>query len=149
MQLEQRTARKMVGCGVDAFPGADNADPMGDHTRMQTSNSKKNGCGVDAFPRANNADPMGDHTRTQTANSKKTSNSKDIPSVLTKDSIFNNPKYRHLFSGIGHFKWSPVKIEMKPNGEPVRNALRRVLPLALKDKFTKEIQPMMESGILF
>ena len=117
MQLEQRTARKMVGCGVDAFPGTDNADPMDDCTRTQTSNSKK------------------------------TSNSKDIPSVLTKDWIFNNPKYRHLFSGIGHFKCSPIKIEMKPDGEPVRKAPRRV-PLALKDKFTKEIQSMVESGIL-
>ena len=67
-------------CGVDVFPCANNVDPMGDRTRMQTSNSKKNGCGVDAFPHANNADPMGDHTRTQTSNSKKTSNSKDIPS---------------------------------------------------------------------
>ena len=68
-------ARKMVvDYGVDAFPGADNADPMGDHTRTQTSNSKKNGFGVDAFPCANNADPMDDRTRTQTSNSKKTSN---------------------------------------------------------------------------
>ena len=31
----------MVGYGVDVLPGADNADPMGDHTRTQTSNSKK------------------------------------------------------------------------------------------------------------
>ena len=36
---------------------------------------------------------------------------------------------------------------MKPDGEPVRKAPRRV-PLALKDKFTKEIQSMVESGIL-
>ena len=95
------------GCGVDAFPHANNADPMRDHTRTQTSNSKKNGCGVDAFPCTNNADPMGDQKRTQTANSK------DIPSVLTKDSIFNNPKYRHFFSGIGHFKCSPIPSRLK------------------------------------
>ena len=56
------------------------------------------------------------------------SNSKDIP------------------SGIGCFKCSPVKIEMKPDGEPVRKAPRSV-PWALKDKFTKEIQSMVESGI--
>ena len=36
---------------------------------------------------------------------------------------------------------------MKPDTEPVRKAPRRV-PLALKDKFTKEIQSMVESGIL-
>ena len=41
MWLEQRTARKMVGYGVDAFPGTDNADPMGNRTRTQTANSKQ------------------------------------------------------------------------------------------------------------
>ena len=55
---------------------------------VATKNNKKNGCGVDAFPHADNADPMGDHTRMQTSNSKKTSNSKDIPSVLTKGTYF-------------------------------------------------------------
>ena len=53
----------------------------------------------------------------------------------------------HLFTGIGHFKCDPVKIEMKPDAEPVRKAPRRV-PLALKEKFTKEIQSMVDSGIL-
>ena len=52
----------------------------------------------------------------------------------------------HLFTGIGHFKCDPVKIEMKPDAEPVRKAPRRV-PLALKEKFTKEIH-MVDSGIL-
>ena len=65
---------KKNGCGVDVFPRTNNADPMGDRTRMQTSNSKKNGCDVDVFPCANNADPMGDCTRMQTSNNKKTSN---------------------------------------------------------------------------
>ena len=36
---------------------------------------------------------------------------------------------------------------MKPDAEPVRKAARRV-SLALKDKFTKEIQSMVDSGIL-
>ena len=36
---------------------------------------------------------------------------------------------------------------MKPDAEPVRKAPRRV-PLALKDKFAKEIQSMVESAIL-
>ena len=49
----------------------------------------------------------------------------------------------HLFTGIGHFKCDPVKIA----AEPVRKAPRRV-PLALKEKFTKEIQYMVDSGIL-
>ena len=77
-----------------------------------------------------------------------TGNSKgDVPSVLTKDWIINNPKYKHLFSGIGWFKCNPMKIEMNPDVEPVRKAARRV-PLALKEKFTKEIQSMVDSGIL-
>ena len=41
----------------------------------------------------------------------------------------------------------PVKIEMKTDAEPVTKAPRR-MPLELKDKFTKEIQSMVESGIL-
>ena len=91
---------------------------MGECTRMQTSNSKENGGGIN-----------------------------DFLSILTKDWIVSNPKYRHLFTGIGHFKCDPIKIEMKPDAEPVRKAPRRV-PLALKDKFTKEIQSMVDSGIL-
>ena len=41
----------------------------------------------------------------------------------------------------------PIKIEMKTDAEPVMKAPRRV-PLALKDKFTKEIQSMVESVVL-
>ena len=85
---------------------------------MQTSNSKENGGGIN-----------------------------DVLSILTKDWIVLNLKYRHLFTGIGHFKCNPVKIEMKLDAEPVRKAPRRV-PLALKDKFTKEIQSIMDCGIL-
>ena len=96
----------------------DNAKPMEEHLGMQTSNSKKNCGGVD-----------------------------DILSILTKDWIVSNPKYMHLFTGIGHFKCDPIKIEMKPDAEPVRKAPRRV-PLALKEKFTKEIQSMVDIGIL-
>ena len=92
-----------------------------------------------------NAKSMGEHWSVQSTNSKE--NGGIIPSVLTKDWIVTNPKYKHLFSGIGHFKCDPVKIEMKPNAEPVRKATRRV-PLALKDRFTKEIQSMVDSGIL-
>ena len=37
---------------------------------------------------------MGEHPKMQTGNSKD-----DVPSVLTKDWIINNPKYKQLFSG--------------------------------------------------
>ena len=43
-----------------------NAKTMGEHPGMQTSNSKKNGGGID-----------------------------DVPSILTKDWIVSNPKYKH------------------------------------------------------
>ena len=67
--------------------------------------------------------------------------------TLTKDWIISNPKYKHLFTGIGQFKCDPVKIEMRPDTEPVRKAAHKV-PLALKEKFTKEIESMVQSGIL-
>ena len=102
----------------DVLICADNAKPMEEHPGMQTSSSKKNGGGID-----------------------------NVLSVLTKDWIVSNPKYMHLFTGIGHFRCDPIKIEMKPDAEPVRKAPRRVL-LALKEKFTKEIQSMVDSGIL-
>ena len=70
-----------------------------------------------------------------------------IPNVLTKDWIVNHPKYKHLFSGIGRFECAPVSIEMKSDVEPIQKAARRV-PLALKDKFSKEIQSMVDAGIL-
>ena len=65
---------------------ADNAKPMEEHPGMQTSNSKKNGGGID-----------------------------DVLSILTKDWTVSNPKYMHLFTGIGHFKCDPIKIEVKPD----------------------------------
>ena len=110
--------------------------------------TKKNKKTTYALTCAANAKPMGECQGMQTSNSKKNGGSfDDVPSVLTKDWIISNPKYRHLFSGIGCFKCDPVKIEMKPHAEPVKKAPIRV-PSALKDKFTKEIQSMVESGIL-
>ena len=98
--------RKNMKTG-DALICTDNAKPMGECTGMQTSNSKENGGGIN-----------------------------DVPSILTKNLIVSNPKYKHLFTGIGHFKCDPIKIEMKTDAELVRKAPRRV-PLALKDKFKK------------
>ena len=109
--------RKNMKTG-DVLICTNNAKPMEEHPGMQTSNSKKNGGGID-----------------------------DVLSILTKDWIVSNPKYKHLFTGISCFKCDPVKIEMKPDAEPVRKAPRRV-PLALKEKFTKEIQFMVDSGFL-
>ena len=79
---------------------------------------------------------------------KSTQTSNDgIPSIFTKDWIVSHIKYKHLFSGIGRSKYDLITIEMKPDAKPVRKAARKV-PLALKEKFTKEKQAMVDSGTL-
>ena len=69
-----------------------------------------------------------------------------MPETITKDWI-NNPKYSHLFQGIGHFNCKPVTIELQGDAGPIRKATCKV-PLALKDKFSAEIQSIVEQGIL-
>ena len=123
------------------YTGWNDRQPVNIGRHVDAVGTKKNMKAGGAFSHAVNAKPMGECSGMQTPNSK------DIPSVLTKDWIISNPKYQHLFTGIGHFKCNPVMIKMKPDAEPVRKAPRRV-PLALKYKFTKEIQSMVESGIL-
>ena len=54
--------------------------------------------------------------------------------TLTKQAIINHPKYASLFSGIGHFRCSPVHITMRQNATPVQKPPRRVT-IAMKDKF--------------
>ena len=70
-----------------------------------------------------------------------------MPETITKDWRINNPKYSHLFKGIGHFNYTPVSIELQGNAEPVRKAPQKV-PLALKEKFAAEIQSMVQQGNL-
>ena len=80
----------------------------------------------------------------------KTNGDYNFPQILetiTKDWIINNPTYKHLFQGIGHFKCKPVTIEMHSDAEPTCKAPRKV-PLALKNKFSAEIQSMVQQGIL-
>ena len=71
-----------------------------------------------------------------------------LPETITKDWIINNPKYSHLFQGIGHFNCKPVTIELQGDAEPVRKAPCKV-PLVLKEKFSAEIQSMVQQDILF
>ena len=40
-------------------------------------------------------------------------NTSHMPKTIAKDWIINNPKYKHLFQGIGCFKCRPVTIEMQ------------------------------------
>ena len=69
------------------------------------------------------------------------------PDTIMKNWIINNPKYRHLFKGIGCFNCTPVSIELQADAAPVRKAPQKV-PLALKDNFTAKIQSMVEQEIL-
>ena len=52
-----------------------------------------------------------------------------------------------MFQGIGHFKCSPISIEMQEGSTPVRKPARKV-PLALHEKFKQEIGLMVKAGIL-
>ena len=65
-----------------------------------------------------------------------------MPETITKDWIINNPNYRHLFQGIVHCNCKPVTIELQGDAEPIRKAPHKV-PLALKEKFSAEMQPMV------
>ena len=77
----------------------------------------------------------------------KVSNVSDIPEMLTREWIINHKKYKHLFQGIGHFKCTPISIEMQEGSTPIRKPARKV-PLALHKKFKQEIDSMVKAGIL-
>ena len=74
--------------------------------------------------------------------------------VNSVDSIHSNAdstvchfKYASLFSGIGHFRCSPVYITMRENALPVQKPPRRV-PVTKKDKFKQELDAMESQGII-
>ena len=71
----------------------------------------------------------------------------DSLGMLTKQIIINNPKYAHLFSGIGHFKCRPVHIMMRQGSVPIQKPPRRV-PIAMKEKFKQELDSMEAQGII-
>ena len=77
----------------------------------------------------------------------KVSNVSDIPEMLTREWIINHKKYKHLFSGIGHFKCFPDSIEMQEGSTPIRKPGKNV-PVALHKKFKQEIDSMGKAGIL-
>ena len=64
-----------------------------------------------------------------------------------KEWIIKNDKYKHLFQGIGQFKFSPVSIEMQTGSVPVRKPMRKV-SLALHERFKQENDSMIKAGIL-
>ena len=71
----------------------------------------------------------------------------NVPEKITKEWIVNNPKYKHLFKGIGRFQCKLAPIKLTHNVVPVQKPPRRV-PLALKEQFQKELDSMVSQGIL-
>ena len=67
--------------------------------------------------------------------------------TLMKQAIISHPKYASLFSGIGHFRCSPVHITMRQNALTVQKPPRRV-PITMKDKFKQELEAMDSQGII-
>ena len=62
----------------------------------------------------------------------------DIKRPLTLTDIIDNPKYKHLFQGVGKFKIKPVEITLKEGVIPYQSPPRRV-PVALQDPFVEEL----------
>ena len=67
--------------------------------------------------------------------------------TLMKQAIISHPKYASFFSGIGHFRCSPIHITMRQNSLPVQKPPRRV-PIAMKDKFKQELDAIESQGII-
>ena len=69
------------------------------------------------------------------------------PECLTKEYIINHPKYYKLFTGIGRFKGNLAHITMKQHGKPIQKPPHHV-PIAMKDKFKKELDSMESQGTI-
>ena len=64
---------------------------------------------------------------------------------LDKTTFFNN--FGDCFEGLGTFDMKPYHITLDPNAEPVIHAPRTV-PVHLQDMFRKEVDTMVELGVL-
>ena len=71
----------------------------------------------------------------------------DIKRPLTLTDIIDNPKYKHLFQGVGKFKIKPVEITLKEGVIPYQSQPRRV-PVALQDPFVEELGQMECRGTI-
>ena len=67
-------------------------------------------------------------------------------SMLTKDTITNG-HFSKIFSGIGQFPIELVSIVLSDDAVPVQKLAHRV-PVALTDKFKKELKSMEKAGII-
>ena len=55
-----------------------------------------------------------------------------------KTDVIDNPKYKHLFQGVGKFKIKPVEITLKEGTIPYQSPPRRV-PVAFQDPFIEDL----------
>ena len=124
-------------------------------TGTGTGNGNGTGYGTDTIMRGSNGmgsstckgrDMVTYHTG-NIINGHGTSMACTMPGMLTKQNILTNPKYLHLFSGIGRFQCKPVHITVKPNSTPVQKPPRHV-PVAMRDKFKQELDSMEAQGII-
>ena len=67
-------------------------------------------------------------------------------SVLSKQRIVNG-RFKKIFLGVGHFPIEPVDIVLSEDNESVQKPACRV-PVAMKEKFRKELQSMVKAGII-
>ena len=67
-------------------------------------------------------------------------------SVLSKERIVNG-RFKEIFSCVGHFSIEPVDIVLSEDNEPVQKPAPRV-PVAMKEKFKKELHMMENVGII-
>ena len=67
-------------------------------------------------------------------------------SVLSKERIVNG-RFKKIFSGVVCFPIEPVDIVLSEDNEPVQKPACRV-PVAMKEKFRKELQSMAKVGII-
>ena len=67
-------------------------------------------------------------------------------SVLSKEQIING-RFKRILSGVGRFPIEPVDIVLSEDNEALQKPARRV-PVAMKEKFRKELQSMAKAGII-
>ena len=71
----------------------------------------------------------------------------DLKKPLTLTDVIDNPKYKHLFQGVGKFKIKPVNITLKEGVIPYQSLPRRV-PVALQEPFVEEFGCMEYQGTI-
>ena len=140
---------------IDSVLSNNHVNGTGNGTSVGTGNGNGTGNGTDTGTRGSNGMGSGTYKGTDMVNyytgnvnsGHCTSMVHTVPGMLTKQSILTHPKYSHLFSGIDRFQYKPVHIMVKPHSPPVQKPPRWV-PIAMRDKFKQELDPMEAQGII-